>query len=460
MPLPVDQVHRRGRRRLRLQLASISIASLSLALAACGGSGGGSGSGSGSESANSTLTVQAQTLQIPTFQAVADAFEAQHAGVTVDVQTLTDDQKNTTNAQILASDNPPDVGIVPINATPYTQLSKAKQLLPLDDVWQAADLQKRYGPAADSLKSGGTPYLAQFDSVLYNIIYYNKDAFAKAGVTAPKNHQLASDADLYSAVTKLKGAGYDGLAIGGGTSNGYKYGWLLDAQLAANADPAALENLNTSWQPGATQTVRYTDPAFTSSLQQLQDWQDNKVFPTGHVASTDEQSLADFVAGKTGMYISHNLAVGDLEKAKPKFDYDWLLMPSATPGKGTLPTTYSGNTFAVPKNSDSPDLAKQFIEFYLTDEMQAKQAELAGQLPAVNTVTTDKLSSLPPLVQDVVAFAGKNGTGAGWTSVTPGPLGQAFIGPELQKQLNGEQTVAETADDTQKNYEKFVAQNK
>ena len=457
MPLPVDQAHHRGRGRLRLHLATASIASLSLVLAACGGSGG--SSGAGAESAGGTLTVQAQTLQIPTFQAVADAFEAQHAGVTVEVQTLTDDQKNTTNAQILASDNPPDVGIVPINATPYTQLTKAKQLLPLDDVWQAADLQKRYGPAADSLKTGGTPYLAQFDSVLYNIIYVNEDAFAKAGVTVPEDHRLASNDELYSAVSKLKAAGYEGLSIGGGTSNGYKYGWLLDAQLAANADPAALENLNTSWQPGSTQSVRYTDPAFTGSLQQLQDWQDNGVFPNGHVATTDEQSLADFVAGKTGMYISHNLAVGDLDKAKPKFGYDWMLMPSATPGTSTLPTTYSGNTFAVPKNSDNAELAKQFIGFYLSDEMQAKQAELAGQLPAVNTVTTDKLNSLPELVRDVVSFAADNGTGAGWTSVTPGPLGQAFIGPEMQKQLNGEQAVGETAQATQENYEKFVAAN-
>jgi len=454
MPLPADRIAPSRRWRLPVQLVTASLASLTLVLSACGGN-----SDAGSDTGNSTLTVQAQSLQIPTFQAVAAAFEAEHSGVKVDIQTLTDDQKNTTNAQVLASADPPDVGIVPINATPYTQLSKAKQLLPLDDVWEASNLQERYGQAADSLKTGGTPYLAQFDQILYNVIYYNKDAFAKAKVGAPKNHQLTSNDELYSAVDKLKAAGLDGLSIGGGTSNGYKYGWLLDAQLASNADAAALENMNTSWQPGASQTVTYTDPSFTASLQQLQDWQDKGVFPSGHVATTDEQSLADFVAGKTGMYISHNLAVGDIDKAKPSFDYDWFLMPSATPGKATLPTTYAGNTFAVPKNSDSPDLAKQFIELYLSDDMQAKQSELTGQLPAVNTVTPDQLTSLAPLVKDIVAFAAKNGTGAGWTSVTPGPLSQAFIGPELQKQLNGQQTVAETAEDEQKNYEKFIAAN-
>ncbi len=458
MPLPTDRVFLPGRRGLPARLVTASLAALVLTLSACSG-GSGQSAGGGAPSENSTLTVQSQALQIPTFQAVAAAFEAQHSGVKVNIQTLTDEQKNTTNAQVLASADPPDVAIVPINATPYTQLSKAKQLLPLDDVWQASDLQKRYGEAAESLKSGGTPYLAQFDQVLYNVIYYNKNAFTKAGIEAPKNHQLTSNDELYAAVDKLKAAGFDALSIGGGTANGYKYGWLLDAQLAANADPAALQNMNSSWQPGASQTVRYTDPVFTTSLQQLQDWQGKGVFPKGHVATTDEQSLADFVAGKTGMYISHNLAVGDLKKAKPSFDYDWLLMPSVTPGKGTLPTTYAGNTFAVPKNSDSPDLAKQFIELYLTDEMQAKQSELTGQLPAVNTVAPEKLTTLAPLVKDIVTFAAKNGTGAGWTSVTPGPLSQAFIGPELQKQLNGEQTVTETAADEQKNFEDYIAGN-
>lgn len=440
-----------GHVRRRAALAAAT-ALLVVGAAGCGGDEGGSGDGS-------TVTVQAQSLQIPVFQDVAKRFQADHPGVTVKIVNLTDEQKNTTNAQILASSDAPDVAIVPINSTPYTQLIRAKALMPLDDVWQRAGLQQKYGGAADSLKTDGTPYLAQFDSVLYNAVYYNQQAFEQAGVPVPQNHQMASDQELYDAVTKLKAAGMDGLAVGGASSNGYKYGWMLDAQLAANADPAALQDFNSSWQTGATQAVEYTDPQFVDSLQQLQDWQDHGVFATGHVGATDDQAQAQFTSGGAAMLLGHNVSADQIEKAQPTFGFDWFLLPGATAGKPTLPTIYSGDTFAVPTKAANADLGKQFIEYFMTDESQSQQAALSGQLPAVNSVDPASLQGLNPMAQDIYAFAGANGTGAGWTSVTPGPLGQSFIGPELQQQLNGAQTPAQTGENMQQHFEEYEASN-
>lgn len=402
-----------------------------------------------------TLTVQAQSPAA--VEAVGKEFSRAYPNVTVKVVQITDAQKTTTNAQLLASDDAPDVGIVPINAAPYLQLLQAKQLVPLDDVWQAADLQKRYGDqVANSLKSSGTPYLAAFDSVYYNIGYYNVDAFKKAGVALPQNHQFESNQVLLDAAASLKAAGYDLLAVDGGSGNGYKYGWMLDGLLAVNATPDALQSYMTAWQTGSPQAFEYTDSNFVDSLQQLSSWQDSGVFAPGSVGAQQDASLGAFSAGKAAMFLGGVWSVPDMEKAAEGFAFDWVLLPGLN--KPALPVIYTGDTFAIPVKSKNIDMAKKFIEFFLTDDMQRLLSNESGLLPAVTTVDPATLD-LRPMGKDIVNFVKANGVSAGWTSVTPGALGQAFIGPELQKQLVGSQTAQQTGENQQANYVKFTTSN-
>jgi len=446
--------HRPARHRSRTVRRLIAVGSAaavaSLSLAACS-------AGSGSGDSPKTLTVQVQAAQIPAFKNVAKEFEKENKGVTVKLQTLTDEQKITTNGQILASNNAPDVGIVPTNAQSYTDLIKANALLPLDDVWKDQNLESRYGSAvADSLKSNGTPYVVLFDKTFYNLIFYNKDAFAAAGITVPANRQVASNADLYKMVDALKAKGYEGIANGG--NDGYRWGWMLDAQLFANASKSAFTNLTTSWQPGQKQTVKYTSPQFTDSVKQLKDWYDHGVFTDGVLGQSDDQAQALFTSGKAAMVLDGAFSPPTIDQENPKFQYDWLLMPSLTSGTSTIPTAYAGDTFAISKKAKNPDLAKKFVELFVTDTMQADQAKITGALPAV-TVDPSTIPSLGAKVQSIVDYAAKNGSGVGWTSVAPGGLAQSFFDPQMVKVLGGQQTVAQLAQAQQQQFETFTAQN-
>ena len=197
-------------------VAVAAVLSLSVLAAGCG-SDDAEGSGDGS----STLTVQVQSEQLDAFQYAADIFEDENPEVKVELQTITGEQKNSTNAQVMASGDAPDIGLVPTNAAPYLELMKNDGLVPLDDVWESADLDNRMDEAtAESLKSDGTPYVVLFDTVYYNVVFYNKEAFEKAGVEAPANHQLESPEQLYDIVDQLDEAGYKGVALGG--SSGFQ----------------------------------------------------------------------------------------------------------------------------------------------------------------------------------------------------------------------------------------------
>lgn len=413
----------------------------------------GCASGAGSDDAD-TLTVQVQSVQQPAFEYAAKIFEKDNPGVTVKFQTVTEQQKGTTNSQIMASANAPDIGLVPVNAQPYFDLVKADALEPLDDLWKDADLEARYGDTiANSLKWDGTPYLALFDTTFYNVVYYNKDAFAKAGVTAPENHQIASNDELYSMVSKLKDAGFDGVAAGGAA--GYQLGWLLDAQLQANA-PDALEDYLVSWQPGAKPSGSYEDAAFTDSVAQIGDWSEKGVFQEGMAGAAGDQAQAAFTSGDAAMMLGGSWIpsiLGDVD-----FDYDWLLLPG-TGDQATLPSLFAGDTLAIPKTSKNIELAKKFLEVYSSDDVQTYAAENVGSLPAVNTVDSADLPGLGAVVQSIVEYTKTTGFGLGWTSTLPGSIGGSFIDPQLQQVVSGQAKADAVGSAEQKAFETWKSQN-
>jgi len=406
-----------------------------------------------------TLAVQVESTWVPYIQPVAAAFESQNPGVKVSMQTITDQQKITTNGQVLAANGAPDVGIAATNAQAYVDLVKANAVVDLSDVWSAQDLQNRYGAAvADSLKWNGKPYVVLMDKSIYNIVLYNKDAFAAAGIAEPTDHQIASTADLYSIVTALKAKGYEGVSIGGNA--GYKWGWLVDGQLYQNlykgGDEAAFTDLTTSWRSGAKQTVPYNGPKFLDSIAQIKDWYDHNVFQNGALGQSDDQSQAAFTSGKAAMLLGGNWTFAVVDKEKPSFTYDWLLLPGAAAGNPTVPTIYAGDTFVVPVKAAHPDLAKKFLQLLVTDEMQTAMAK-AGAVPAVTTVDPTAVSGAQQ--QAILTFIQKKGGGAGWTSILPGALGQTFIDQQVQKLLGGQESLEQLGQNQQKQFDTWKSQN-
>ena len=434
-------------------VAVAAVLSLSVLAAGCG-SDDAEGSGDGS----STLIVQVQAEQLDAFQYAADIFEDENPEVKVELQTITGEQKSSTNAQVMASDDAPDIGLVPMGAPPYLELMKNDALIPLDDVWQSADLDNRMDEGiAESLKSDGTPYVVLFDTAYYNTVFYNKEAFAKAGVEAPANHQLESPEQLYDIVGQLDEAGYEGVALGG--ASGFPVSWMLDAQLDANADETAFDDFTTSWKAGEEQEVPFTSPEFLDSIEQIKEFGENGVFPPGYLGQDFDQAQALFTAGDAAMMLGGIWlpAIFDNPDSGVKFDYDWLLLPG-TEGP-TLPTVYAGDTLAIPTSSDNQEMAKEFLEIYVSDDVQRYAAVNVGSMPAVTSVDPTEIDELPTAAQDIVAFVNEFGAGIGWTSVAPGSLAQQFIDPQMQQLLAGQTSLEAVGEAQQEHFESFKKDN-
>lgn len=397
-----------------------------------------------------TIRLQLEASKLAGFEAVVEMFTAQNPGSEVVLETITSDQKATTNGLTLAGGDAPDLGLAPINAASYSQLLYGDALLPLDDVWETANLETRYDESTvDSLApDGSVPYTVVPEKQLYNIVYYNVSMFDDLGIEIPEDRMLRSDEELVAIADSLRGAGKEPLCIGG-TSN-YQFGWLFDGQLSSVASPELLNAYLASGQPGV-EDVDYAAGDVVTALEALEGWYEAGIFQTGVLGQNYDVALANFVAETCGSLLGTATTVGALESNDAQFEVNWFLLPGA--GGPILPSTYTGSTLVVPKTAANPEGAKRFLEFLMTPEAQLAYVSGNGTLPAVNDLSSDDLvEALPDLVNSVLDFTAQEGAALGWTSVVPGEMGQGFIDPAIQRMLNGESSPQETAEQLQQNY--------
>jgi len=423
-------------RRLPLTATALTAVSV-LVLAGCGNSTNDAGSGG-----KNTITVQQQAgdNNVAMMKSAAKLFEAAHPGVTVKIQVITVQTKNTTNANVLSGSNPPDVGVVPTNSAAYSQLVKARKLLPLEDVWSAGSLKSRYGSAIASALTApdGKHYVVSIDSVYYSLVYYNKSLFKKAGITPPADHRIESADQLYSMVNALKKTGKQGLGLGG--KSGYAASWMLDALLPTSATRDQLDNYLGSWQSSVKQTATYTDPAFVNAVKQLQDYNRHGIYQPGFVGADTPAAEAAFQNGTLGMTIDGSWQAAAFRKVM-KDDFGWLLLPPVDPSAKTQVTAFAGDGLGIPVGARNKELAKKFLEFFMTEKnLAASVVKAGGNLAPVGDMPDSAYAGLDPLVKEMLADVKANGAQSGWTSTVPGTLGQGFFDPLIQSMYAGQAT--------------------
>ncbi|SED96171.1 ABC transporter substrate-binding protein [Ruania alba] len=426
-------------RRLALTLGS----ALALALASCS-SNAASESDPDSLSTDEpiTLTVQQQPAGEGMMAHIATAFEEANPNVTVELVTVSVEQKTGSNLATLASNSPPDVGLIPINSEVYTQLIRAEALADLTPVWESADLDSRFGQSGESLKTDGVPYVATYTSVGYNIVYYNPDLFAEVGIEAPQNHRFDSIDQLVEAADELRAAGYGPLQIGG--SSGNRLSWMIDAFLPTVTTEEEMANYLGNYNPDVEVTAEYASAPFVDVIETIDGLGAAGVFQDGFLGQDSPIAEGPFIQGLAGMVLGATASVANFTDAE--FTPEWALLPPMDGGSPTQMSMYFGDALGVPENAPNRAWAMEFIEFVLSDQMQEEAVVGVGaSLPSVNSLPDDALAQLPEISQQFLADIRDNGGQPGWTATVPGGFGQQFIDPLVQDMLAGELSPAEVA---------------
>src|SRR5699024_11156670 len=181
--------HRSLPRRAARLTAGVGVAAL--ALTGC------LGSDENATSADDGSTIRVQALAGPIIEAldvVASAYEDENPGVTVQLESLSNDAARQPNVATLTSSSAPAIGFTQIDSGVYQTLVEAGDLEPREDVWNEADLENRYPEAAQGgVVFNGVPHAVLFAYTLAPVVLYNAEMFDELGIQVPEDRDMSVD---------------------------------------------------------------------------------------------------------------------------------------------------------------------------------------------------------------------------------------------------------------------------
>ncbi len=331
-----------------------------------------------------TLTLWSwRTEDEDAYNEIFDVYEAAHPGVTVEFVAFVNTDYNNILATGLTGEGGPDVaqlraygGIQP--------LIEAGQLMPLDG--EVATLSN----FPDAILKGAT---GQSDGHIYGVpfgvqaftAYYNVDIFDELGLSEPQTWD-----EFIAVLDALKGADYIPIAAPA------KDVWMLPLIHDAVAAPRyGGPDFEAEVLSGATD---FNDPDYVASIGVIQDLQQYLPDDVVGIGYTDSKTL--FLTEMAGVFLGGSFEVGFWRNEGPDLNLGVFRVPAPPESlTGPLVPGWMDGSYGVNALSDSPDAAKDLVEWMGTPEFGQMFTEKIKQLSAIPGMTpTD------PLLQEFAAL--------------------------------------------------------
>lgn len=408
--------------RLRKMAAIGAATAMTLTMAACS-SDDSSGGGSGDtlviwdyEADNSAMgKAWARAIEI---------FEDEHPGVTVKTEEQTFEQIQKNAKIVLTGDSVPDV--MEYNKGNATAGQLASQGLITDLTDEATsrgwDQEIPESIAASSqytdeglMGSGswyGVPNYGEYISV-----YYNKEMFKDAGVEVPTTlDELKDVMDTFveQDITPLAEAGAE-----------YPYGQLWYNLAMSHGDEQFIRDYQFFDNP-----VDWSSGPTVEGAKDFKEFADAGYFRADSTGLTAEDMGTAFIAGKYPMMISGSWWFGRIQDEMTE-EWGQFMFP------GDFTAGASGNIWIVPTNAENPELAADFIDITLSDEVQGILGENGG-LPILGDPSSIEDEATRKFTEDFQTLANENRLGYYPDWPTPGLYDQVVS--NLQSLVSGSKT--------------------
>jgi raffinose/stachyose/melibiose transport system substrate-binding protein len=302
---------------------------------------------------------------------VAKEFEKSHPNVTVKVTGYqNEDLQKTLIPNALRSNTPPDL----FQAWGGGELKDQVAAGYLKDISSSVKPQiTAIGGAVSGWQIDGKTYGLPFS---YGIegFWYNKDLFAKAGISAAPTTLT----ELNSDVTKLKDAGITPIAVGAGDKWPAAHWWYNFA--LKNCSPAVLKN--------AQAKHVFSDKCFVQAGTDLQKFIATNPFQDGFLATPAQQgagSSAGLVAnGKAAMELMGQWDPGVMsgltdDKKVPSF-LGWFNFPGI-PGSAGDPTAALGGGDGFACSVKAPPECVELLKYIVSVDVQKRFGASGAGLP-------------------------------------------------------------------------------
>jgi multiple sugar transport system substrate-binding protein len=351
----------RNRRPRPRRIALVSTAAL-LALTAAGcGSGGGDATGGSEAGGVTTLTWQmwsGSEVETTALNHLSEMVTKAHPDIKLTLQTSTfPDYWTKLAAQASGGDVGCILGVQGPRAPSITQL-----LQPLDDAKLKAagvDMADFNEAISQALQANGQQVAVPYDFGPL-VVFYNADAFKKAGVALPTTSWKQADFD--SAANKLKASGI----------NGYSFFPTVDQF-------AAWTLTRTGKQPiAADGKLQLDTPEMISTFEYLQGLVKSGVTPQLPATNDTSAALNAFMSGNSGMVVDGPWQYGNIVK-NAKFKPGVAVMPAGPAGSRSH---IAGSGYGISKSCPNQDKALQAIATITGPEAEQYLGEVGRAYPA------------------------------------------------------------------------------
>ncbi|MBN9610597.1 MAG: hypothetical protein BGO26_01465 [Actinobacteria bacterium 69-20] len=383
----------------RTGLAVLGASLVAVLVAACGSSGSGGGSsssstppsGSGSSSSSAAPT-SGKTVDLTYWTSSSQAeidyldshFNDTHPGIKVTGQYIT--SADNTTAKVVAA--------LKSGTEPNILIGQDPSALPLfAQSGKVVDLSSALKTETDALYPGirsalfyqGKQLGFALGGVGNYLLFYNKDDFAKAGISGPPTtwDQLVTDAKTLTEKLSTSGKPHYGMYVPLGSSEWISYAW--EALLWANGG----ELLNTDQTKVAFDSQAGID-ALTTWYDMVQ--RDHSAPTTSYAQGGSFDGAPAFAGHAVSMIIEGQWALAEFKN----INYGVALLPAGTSGKSAA-NIGIGVAVVFDKGADANQAAETFVQWLGQPEQGAYLTSQSGGLPSA----PDQLDQ--PLVKQQIA---------------------------------------------------------
>ncbi|GAA3422513.1 ABC transporter substrate-binding protein [Streptosporangium vulgare] len=370
-------------------------------------------------------------------------FQVTHPGVTVKFEEKAFEQIRQSAGMILNSDEAPDVMEYNKGNASAGLLSKQGLLTDLTPEVTKRGWDKLLSPSIQTTarydergvmgagKWYGVPNYAE-----YVMVYYNKDAFKKAGVKVPTTFE-----EFTAALDTFAKAGTTPLAVGGAEYPAQQIFYQLALSKAQRPWVDAFQLYKGK--------VDFKGPEFRYAADTLADWVKKGYIGKDSAGIKAEDMGVSFIGGKYPILVSGSWWYGRFASEVKDFEWGSFLWPGNTMSAGS-----SGNIWVVPESAKNKDLAYDFIDITMKKDIQNLLGNSGGIPVAADTAAiTDEKSK--ELIENFNTLSTSDGLAFYPDWPAPGYYDVLVSG--VQNLINGTKTSDQVLDEIAAPYEENLA---
>jgi len=327
-------------------------------LAACGSSSS-SDSGDSADSLNLMVAAYSDNTKAEWQQIIKD-FQAKNPKIKVNLAVESWDDINNVITTRVQAQNPPDV----LNIDAYASFATEGLLYPAKEVASPellADFEPSFAKNATiDDTQWGLPFIASARA-----LFYNKDLFAKAGISDPPK----TWAELETDAKKIKDAG----AIG--------YGMPLGAEEAQGE--SAIWFYGAGGGYGEPKKLTIDTPENVEGAKEMQKIINMGVTEPNAGATNRDPLLNVFIQGQIGMQVTLPQTVVQIKAKNPKLNYGIAPIPTKDGSPFTLGV--ADHFMAFKSSADKRPAIKAFFDYFYSAPVYTKWVGAEGFLPVTKS---------------------------------------------------------------------------